>query len=297
MNPKSRRYWMNLLLFAVTVLCLGLLAAFLRLGYQGAMNYVRPPRAQRLPDDTPARYSVGYQDITLRTKDGLALGAWYTPSQNGRLILAAHGHAGARSADMHALFARHGYGVVSWDFRAHGESEGDLCTLGYYETRDVEAALDFALAQPEVRHVGAWGASMGAATVIEAAAQRPEIEAVVADSAFPAIEEMVAKTTPVTLLHPFIRFFAEQETGVSATALRPIDRIGQISPRPVFIIQGEADLTVPSDSAHRLYAAAGEPRQLWIEPGIGHVQMYTALAGPYERRVIQFFETTLIRGR
>jgi len=293
MTVKGWRYWMNLLLFALTASCLGLLAALVRIGYQGAQSYVHPPRLQRPADETPARFGLPYQDISLRTKDGLRLSAWYTPPQNGIVILVAHGYAAARSADLHAFFARHGYGVVSWDFRAHGESEGTLCTLGYTEALDVEAALDFALAQDGVKRIGAWGASMGAATVIEAAARRSEIEAVVADSAFPAIAEMIDKTTPITPLRPFIQFFAERETGLNVDLLRPVDAIGRISPRPVFIIQGAADQTVPADSARRLYDAAGEPRYLWIEPGVEHIGMYTALPQIYEQRVMEFFEGSL----
>ena len=61
--------------------------------------------------------------------------------------------------------------MLAWDFRAHGKSGGEFSSLGYYEVRDVKAALDYALAQPDVKHIGAWGGSMGAVTMIRAAAQ------------------------------------------------------------------------------------------------------------------------------
>ena len=75
--------------------------------------------------------------------------------------------------------------------------------------------------------------------------------------------------------------------------LRPGDEIGKISPRPVFIIQGLADRLVPPDSSQRLYAAAGEPRLLWNEPGVPHVGMQNAFPEEYERRVMAFFEMYL----
>jgi pimeloyl-ACP methyl ester carboxylesterase len=90
-----------------------------------------------------------------------------------------------------------GYGVLAWDFRAHGDSGGDMSTLGYYEQLDAEAALDYALAQEGVEHVGAWGGSMGAATVILTAAKRVEIEAVVADSAYPTLEDVLKVNFPL----------------------------------------------------------------------------------------------------
>jgi uncharacterized protein len=262
---------------------------------QGALGFVHPARSLRSTGDTPTRLGVSYQETVLTTTDGLKLAAWYTPPQNGVVILVAHGYADKRSARLHALFARNKYGVLSWDFRAHGESEGNLCALGYYETRDVEAALDFALSQPEVKRVGAWGGSMGGVATILAAAHRPEIEAVVADSAFSTLEGELAVRVPYVVMRPFIRFFTERETGVSIQKVRPVDQIGRISPRPVLIVQGLADKAIPLDSGQRLYDAAGEPRILWEENGVDHVAMFSARPAEYEERVISFLNGALLK--
>jgi len=285
------RYWRNLLLFGLCTLTMGLAVGIGRLVHQRAMSYVHPPRWVRPAEETPTYLGVPYQDVTLLTADGLKLAAWYTPPENKVVILVAHGHSGGRSAEMHAFFARHGYGVLSWDFRAHGKSEGELCTLGYHEALDVEAALDFALTQAEVAHVGAWGASMGAAATLRAAARRPEIKAVVADSAFPTLEGELDIMVRVAILRPLVRFFAEREAGLSMHQFRPVDEIERISPRPVFIIQGAADSTIPAGSAQQLYDAAGEPRTLWVEPGAGHVGTRSLRPDEYEQRVIAFFDT------
>ena len=82
-----------------------------------------------------------------------------------------------------------------------------------------------------------------------------------------------------------------------AAGIWSVDAIGQISPRPVFIIQGLADKTVPPDSAQRLYEAAGEPRYLWTAEGVGHVGMSAAYPDEYERRVVAFFERYLTGNR
>ena len=263
--------------------------------HDGALRLTHPPRLLHAKDDTPLRLGISYQEIVLTTRDGLKLAAWYTPPQNGVVVLVAHGYAGKRSAEMHALFARHGYGVLAWDMRAHGESAGELCTVGYAEAGDVETALDFALSQPDVKHVAAWGESMGGVATILAGARRPEIEAVVVDSAFTTLEDELTLRVPTPLLRALIRFFAEQEVGGSIQAVRPVDQIGRLHPRAVFIIQGLADQSIPSDSGRRLYAAAGEPRFLWEEDGVGHGGMYAAWPGEYEVRVIAFFEEALHR--
>ena len=174
-------YWRNLILFFLIVLVGGLLTAYLVTGYRGAQFYLRPTRAHRAPGDTPARFGVSYQAVTLTTEDGLSLAAWYTPPENGALILVAHGYGAARSPEMHAFFARHGYGVLSWDARAHGESEGEISTWGVRELRDVQAAIEFVQRQEGVSRLGAYGQSMGGATLIQAAASFLEIEVLVAD--------------------------------------------------------------------------------------------------------------------
>jgi fermentation-respiration switch protein FrsA (DUF1100 family) len=293
MRTQKPGYWRNLFLYTAFLLILAVLGVLLSISHKGAMNYLHPSRTHRPATENPARHGITYQDITLVTSDGLKLEAWYSPSQNGAVILVAHGFGGARSAELHAALARYGYGVVSWDARAHGESEGELCTWGYYETRDVEAALAFALDQKGVRHVGALGQSMGGATILRAAASGDEIEAIVIDSAFPAIEEMVERVISSPIMRPTVRFFVEREIGLIADDLRPIDEIGLISPRPIFILQGEQDTVIPPDSAQRLHDAAGEPRRLWIEEGAGHTEMYTLMPDEYMRRVTAFFDETL----
>ncbi len=288
------RYWANLLLFGFLVLVVAIVAMYAIVSYHGAQFYLRPDGVQIRSKDTPAKFGITYQAVTLTTADKIDLAAWYTVPKNGVLILVAHGYGAERFAEIHAFFARHGYGVLSWDARAHGQSEGEICTWGVREVLDVEAALDFALKQPAISRIGAYGQSVGAVTLIEAAAAYPQIEAVVADSAFPSIEEMLIRIVSSPMLRPGIRFFVQSETGLTPDDLRPMDTIGAISPRPVFIIQGQADSVVPPDSAQRLYRAAGEPRQRWIEPGVGHVGMYTARPELFEQKVIGFFDRYLL---
>ena len=184
--------------------------------------------------------------------------------------------------------------MLAWDFRGHGTSGGDLVTLGYYEILDAEAALAYALAQPGVEHVGGWGGSMGAVTMIRTAAGHPEIEALVVDSPFATLEDELDLRVPYPLLNPLIRFFAERETGLRLDLVRPVDDIGLLSPRPVFIIQGMGDTMVPPDSAEQLYAAAGEPRELWTEPDAPHMNMYSYYRTRYTKKVIEFFNWYLL---
>jgi fermentation-respiration switch protein FrsA (DUF1100 family) len=237
--------------------------------------------------------NIPYQEVELTTKDGIKLAAWYTAPQNNVVILVAHGYNGNRPENIYAMLAENGYGVLAWDFRAHGQSGGDICSLGYYEQLDVEAALDYALSQPDVKHVGAWGGSMGGATVILTAAQRPEIEAVVSDSAFPTLEDVMKINTPIKVMQPFVLFFGARLSGSKIDQVRPVDEIAKISPRAVFIIDGWDGAAIAMNSPYRLFDAAGEPKQLWVEDGVPHLAMYENDPANYEKKVIGFLDEHL----
>ena len=217
MKPTThgRQYWTRLFLTFLFVLLIVSAGEIIWISYQQTMNYLHPRRGIASGALLQAN-GIEFQEVELVTEDNVRLSAWYTPPKNGAVILVAHGYGDKRMEDIYALFASHGYGVIAWDFRAHGESAGEFCSLGYYEILDAKAALDFALAQPGVEHIGAWGGSMGAVTMIRAAARYPEIEALVADSPYATLEDEMDLRVPFPLMRPLIRFFAERESGVTS---------------------------------------------------------------------------------
>ena len=287
------RYWLRLFLATIAALFIAAIGTVVGVSYNQAIGYLHPERNIASGALLQAN-GIEYQEIELTTEDGVNLSAWYTPPENGAVILVAHGYGDKRAEDFYALFASHGYGVVAWDFRAHGKSGGEFSSLGHYETLDAKAALDFALAQPDVVRIGAWGGSMGAVTMIRATAQYPQIEALIADSPFVTLEEEMDLRIPFPMMRSLIQFFAERESGANIDLVRPVDDIASISPRPVFIIQGMGDGMVPLDSAQRLYDAAGEPRQLWVEADVPHLNMYAYYKTRYTKRTIKFFDEYLL---
>jgi len=290
---RGWQYWIRLVFVTILLLIAALGTSTVWLSYRQTDSYLHPTRNIASGELLRAN-GIEFQDIELITQDGIKLSAWYTPPKNGAVILVAHGYGDKRSEDFYTLFASHGYGVIAWDFRAHGKSGGDFTSLGYYETLDAKAALDFVLAQRGVKHVGAWGGSMGAVTMIRATAQYPQIEALVADSPFVTLKEEMDLRVPFPMMRSLIQLFAGWETGVNPNEVRPVDDIALISPRPVFIIQGMADGMLPLDSAQRLYDAAKEPRQLWVEEDVPHLNMYAYYKTRYIKRAIKFFDEYLL---
>jgi fermentation-respiration switch protein FrsA (DUF1100 family) len=220
--------------------------------------------------------------------------ALHPPPRKGALILLAHGYGNDRPEWVYEMLARKGYGVLAWDARAHGESDGKISTFGYLEVLDVKAALDYALAQSAVEHVGAWGGSMGAATLVRATARFPEIEALFIDSSFTSMQDELDYLVPYPIINPLAKFITQLRTGINIEAISPVNDIGKISPRPVYIVQSSGDTVAPPDSGKKLFNAAGEPRYLRVEANAPHLQTFLDNPRRYKRRLLDFFETWLL---
>jgi alpha-beta hydrolase superfamily lysophospholipase len=254
---------------------------------------------------SPAQPSLtGYQQITLNTQDEVRLSVWYLAPQNGAAVILLHGYKAdhAQMLPIAAMLVRHGYGVILPDLRGHGQSEGELITFGYYERRDVDAVYQYLIAQPDVdaERIGVLGNSMGGAIAILYAAENPKVKAIVAQSPYTSLYDMVGTNVkrvihwPPFPLAPMILFFAERKAGFQAEALAPIRHIRQISPRPVFIMMGGKDTWANPDGGRQLYAAAGEPRELWFDPELEHLEFSEKRAGEFEQRAVAFFDKYLL---
>jgi fermentation-respiration switch protein FrsA (DUF1100 family) len=258
-----------------------------------AHTLITNPRATRhLPTKTPADLHLSYTDVTVTTADGLTLVGWDLPSQNRAEIIFLHGYKDHRGTMLNAaaLYQRHGYGVLLASVRAHDQSDGEQISFGHREMQDIDAS-----------DIGILGVSMGGSLAIEYAAQNPQIRAVVADSAFSSLDDTVTTSVkfftglPAFPFVPLIRLWAEREGGYDFSEIDAKKWIGHISPRPVFLMQGGADVVISPRSGELLYEAAGEPKELWLEPTLGHARFLDDLPQEYERRVMGFLDYYMVR--
>lgn len=290
---KSSNKSVRLGIIYVVAAFITLAILMISLGAVKLNNVLHPPR--KVASGTVLiRRNIKYQSVDLVTDDGIRLSAWYTPSRNGAVILVAHSYGDHRPEWIYQMLVRKGYGVLAWDARAHGTSGGGITTIGYSELLDVKTALNFVLAQSGVEHIGAWGGSMGGATVIRAAAQFPEIEAIFVDSSFASLNDEFDFLIPYPILSPLAKLLMKIETGINIDDLDLMKDIVKISPRPVFIAQGTADTAAPPDSAQKLFDAAGKPRFLWTEDDIPHLGLYFNNPRHYQRRLVDFFDQWLL---
>jgi fermentation-respiration switch protein FrsA (DUF1100 family) len=240
--------------------------------------------------------------------DAIRISGWFLPAPTtpAPVVVLCHGiWTGRREClPLALLFRAAGYNVLTFDFRAHGLSDGRFTSVGMHETNDVLGAVDYVKRRPEVDpcRIGVIGFSMGAAASIQAAARCQDIGVVVADSAYANFLDAakysfrVVTRVPHFPLAPMAMRWAKWLVNVDASQLRPIDVIGQIAPRPVLIAHGEMDEIVPVRHAHQLFKAAGEPKELWIDPTAHHVGARDRDTSAYFLRVERFVSEALSRG-
>lgn len=262
-----------------------------------------PQNTRRVPTQTPADTGLPFSEVLITNREGLKLVAWYVPSSNTAAVIAQHGFRNCRQEMLPAATAlfRHGYGVLISSVRAHDRCDGEQITFGVREVEDLETWYDYLRARSDVdtNRLGILGNSMGGSLVIQFAARHPDIKAIAADSAFSSLDDTVATSLkhytglPAFPFAPMVSFWAKVETGCDLSQVNAKVWIHQLSPRPVFLMQGGADTTVSRSSGELLYAAAGEPKELWYDPAAGHAKFATNKPA-YEQRLTAFFDKYLL---
>lgn len=292
---RNRRDKIRRSSFAAITLMSFVVLALLGLSWLLAYWYLHP--LTRTTGQTPADLGLAYQTISFVTADGLTLRGWYVPGQNDATVILCHGFARDRSELLPeaSWLAERGYGVLLFDLRAQGASDGAHIGLGYLEAQDVRAAVDLVLGWSQGERIGVIGYSMGAAAAIRAAAADTRIQAVIAVSPFGAPRDLLnQRLAAVPLLAPLTVWWGERMTGLRPEDLRPTDDVAALAPRPILIMQAEADDVIPRDSGQRLYQAAGEPKTLWSVPGVAHVDFRQAVPEAYQQRIVSFFDRHLL---
>ncbi len=259
--------------------------------------------ARTLAGGTPPDYGLSYESVSFHTDDGITLQGWWIPTNAARATLVfCHGYAGSKAPDLKYVptLREHGYNVLLFDFRAHGESGGTRTSLVCNERRDLLAAIAF-LQQRGIRQVGLMGFSMGAAVAIATAPLSNAVRAVVADSGFAELRSIVAQhlrrrgcpPPTATLWTALIVRAASAYLACDLSYSDPIRSVGRISPRPLLIIHGGQDQDVPVSEALRLYQQAGMPKELWVVDEAAHRCVENVHPEQYMSRILAFFDAWL----
>jgi dipeptidyl aminopeptidase/acylaminoacyl peptidase len=252
---------------------------------------------------TPWELDVPYEDVRFASFDGLQLAGWWmghAAEQRSIVVSSGRGRSKSDLIGISSWMWRRGFNVLAFDYRGQGESDYAVQTIGLREADDFVAAVDYVANRLPAALIGAVGYSMGAAATIVGAAHDQRVRAVVADSPFADLKTTLGHNfSSVTRLpsHPFVdvaEALVQRRAGYRLGEFAPIREVAQIAPRPLLIIGGADDHTIRLSEMQRLYQAAGEPKELWIEQGVEHVGVYFADRRKYVQRVGEFFARYLI---
>jgi len=220
--------------------------------------------------ETPADVGAPYEDLEFTTADGVRISGWLLGSRGrGTTIIYSHGlfrsrrELLARAVELWRL----GYGALLYDARNHGQSGRSMTSLGYNERLDVEGAIRYLrdVARSSDRIV-LLGVSMGAVADLLAAAEEPDVSAVISDSAFLTFKDTVSHHVKLFLrMPPFplaneMEYFIAHRAGFDADALSPLEAVKRLGSRPVLFIAGAHDPRMPPAVADQLFRASLSPQ-------------------------------------
>ncbi len=200
---------------------------------------------------SPADYGLGYEAVRLVTADGKQLGAWYIPpvEDKAKVVIMSHGNGGNRCYRLakQALFSSLGCGVLSYDYRGYGDSQGSPSEKGTY--LDVQAAYDWLAAEKKIapERVVSFGESLGCAMALELALKRP-VRALIMESPFTSVEEMGKVYFPFLPVKLMVSFKYDNKSKISSLKA------------PVLIIHSPDDEIVPFRMGRELFEKAPEPK-------------------------------------
>jgi pimeloyl-ACP methyl ester carboxylesterase len=289
----GRRWWRRLLAIPIGAVLL----AFVAYPVAVAVYATAQPPAE-LGTDSPADRDLEHDDVTLSTDDDVELSGWYLPTRNGAAVVLLHGASSTRTAVLRHAEALHdmGYGVLLFDARGHGRSQGRTMDLGWYGDLDVAAAVDHLQSLPEVDddRIGVVGMSMGGEEALGAAAGDPRIRAVVAEGAENRTYEDRDDWLP-SGIGGWLQRRIDQVTfalvDLTTPASPPIglrDAAAVVAPRPILLIVGEGE----DAAARSIRDGAPEHVEIW-ETGTAHIAGLADRGQDWRQRVESFLDRAL----
>lgn len=272
---------------------------------RAAKKMLYPKKKRKALYAWPKDFDLSYQNVTFYTSDNIALKGWWIPAAtpSDKTIILMHGWGMNRSDILkHTSFLQGlGYNLFYFDFRALGESGGNMSSVGYLERKDVRGAIDY-LKKHYAAHcqkIGLYGISMGGMVAIAEGARNPEIACVAAEAPYYSYRRVVTRWAwvhyhiPYFPLIPIMLHYVRRTLKANPERYSPKYLISKIAPRPVLIIHGRQDNLVPVSHARHLFHSAGEPKELWLVPNAKHGKCGEVGGFEYKQRLADFFRKYL----
>ena len=227
------------------------------------------------------------REVTLEVENITLKGQLLLPSDDAgqRVLCICHGIPSGKPADpgdggypaLAGEFAAAGLAVMIFNFRGTGESGGNIDLAGW--KHDLSAVVDYLHQLPEAGRLYLMGFSGGAAVCVCVGAEDARISGVIACACPAEFGTLTDPERPAELVRHFREIGAIRDDGYPASAaawyerfvaVKPIDCVGKVAPRPLLLVHGDRDETVDISHARRLYENAADPKELVVIEGAGH---------------------------
>lgn len=242
---------------------------------------------------------IPVEEVTIKSEDGLNLKGYYHNAypESNKVVIINHGYTANHYVTYQYtdVFFEEGYNVLLVDMRSHGESEGDIASYSYNESKDMGLWVNFIKSKVgENAYIGLHGQSMGAATVLSYGGQHPEeIKFVIEDCGFTTAREAIKfqfeeAKIPFWPLYDLVRGRINRKYDFDLNDISPSDAIVN-SDVPTLFIHGTADNIVPTWMTEEMYnKKKGEKDMLYLVEGAGHMESYSKDKEMYKAKIREF---------
>ncbi|GEO11476.1 alpha/beta hydrolase [Segetibacter aerophilus] len=240
-----------------------------------------------------------YQTTYIKTTDSIILEGWYVPKDSAKgTVILFHGHGGNKGGVLTEAenFYNYGYNVCLVDFRAHGNSKGNICTIGFDESHDVKAVYDFIKAKGE-KNIILWGISLGAATITKAMSDYKDIQPakIILEMPFASLTDAVKGRLrimhlPSQPLATMLTFWGGVEQRFWAFNHEPAEYAKSIKV-PVLLQWGQNDFRVSETETKEIFDnLPSQKKHLTIYAESGHQSLAKNEPGKWNETVKAFLE-------
>lgn len=258
---------------------------------------VSVPLKSNICCETPAGFGANYENISFQTWDGLKLSGWYIPPRNNTVIILIHSYYTDRRQTLPVaeMLYKNGYGLLMYDQRASGESQGQVRSLGWRDIPDLAAATRWLDERQNNLKIAAYGCSAGAAIALAGAVDLPSIRAVALDAPSPLQwYENLPEFNPsdplrlpvLALYYPLVMLRAG--TIPPTSTIRAVQAYG---PRPILFISSGQDSEFTRVSAYTKLASG--PKEHWNIPDTTHCAGPLTHPKEYQQHLLDFFNSAL----
>ena len=258
-------------------------------------------------DVVPNQFGLAFQALDIEVEPNLILKGYWIQSKMDTvrgIVIFAHGVGGCKESYIgvaHKLAIK-GIESIVIDSRAHGQSEGEYCTYGFYEREDISRIIDFIhMKQPELP-VGIWGSSMGGAIGLLALEKDKRLKFGLIQSTFTDLHQIVFDYKKRLLggfgsqfMVDYVLNRAGQIAHFNPKEVQPIAAVKNIE-QPIIIAHGDVDINISYQYGQQLYdSLKATDKEFYLVENGGHIGLWDAGGSVFETKMIGFIERQLSR--